>query len=53
MEEIKIEEQIEKQIEVDGKLITLQEFQEMQNNPTIRLKEIAPGKFKILERRFG
>lgn len=50
MEELKQKEQ---QIEVDGKLVSLQEFQEMQNNPAIRLKEIEPGKFKLLERMFG
>ncbi len=50
MEEIKEQE---KQIEVDGKIVTLQEFQEMQSNPKIRLKEVEPGKFKTLERMFG
>lgn len=50
MREIKEQE---KQIEVNGRIVTLQEFQEMQSNPNIRLKEVAPGKFKMLEKLYG
>ena len=50
MEEIK--EQV-KQIEVDGMMITLQEFQERVNNPRIQLREIEPGKWKTFERLYG
>lgn len=48
-------EQEQKQFfyEVDGKQITLEEFQEMKINPKIKLKEIVPGKFKILERLYS
>ena len=53
MEEIKEQEKKEIQYEVDGVLITLQEFQEMQNDPKKRLKEVEQGKWKLLERLYG
>jgi hypothetical protein len=39
--------------EVNGKKVSLQEFQEMQNNPKVQLREIEPGKFKIFERLYS
>jgi hypothetical protein len=40
-------------IEVNGQMISLQQFQEMQKNPNIRLKEISSNKYKILEKLEG
>lgn len=42
-----MEEQL---IEVNGQQVTKEQFQEMQHNPKIRLKEIEPNtnKYKIL-----
>jgi hypothetical protein len=42
-----------KMVEVDGVLVPLQQFQEMTQNPKIRLKEIEPGKWKTLLRLLG
>jgi len=39
--------------EIDGKKVSLQEFQEMQNNPKIQLREVEPKKFKIFERLYS
>ncbi len=47
MEEKKVE------IKVNGKIVSMKEFQEMQNDPKIKLIEVEPGKFKLLERLFG
>jgi hypothetical protein len=43
----------DKKIEVNGEMISMQEFQEMQEDPKKKLKEVEPGKFKLLERLFG
>jgi hypothetical protein len=45
-----MEEQL---IEINGQQVTKEQFQEMQNNPKIRLKEIAPNKYKTLEKMEG
>jgi hypothetical protein len=50
MEEIKEQE---KKFEVDGVIVSLQEFQEKINNPKIQLREIEPGKWKTFERMYG
>jgi len=43
----------EKKIEVDGKLISLEEFEVLKSLTTKKLKEVAPGRYKLLERLFG
>jgi len=45
-----MEEQL---IEVNGQQVSKEQFQEMQKNPNIRLKEIAPNKYKTLEKMEG
>jgi hypothetical protein len=49
-EQSQLKEQL---FEVDGKMVTLQEFQEMSNDPKKKLKEVEPGKWKLLERLYG
>jgi len=44
---------MEQLIEVDGSLITREQFNEMANDPKIRLVETEPGKFKKLIRMEG
>jgi hypothetical protein len=41
---------MEQLIEVDGQQVTKEQFQEMQKNPKIRLKEIESNKYKILNK---
>jgi hypothetical protein len=48
-----INEQKQLFYEVDGRQVTLEEFQEMQADPKIQLREVAPGKFKIFERLYS
>jgi hypothetical protein len=36
------------EITVDGNTISLEQFQEMQKNPKIKLKEVAPNQYKTL-----
>lgn len=50
MKEVKKEQQ---DIEVNGKKITETELSNLQNDPTKKLKEVEPKKFKLLERLFG
>jgi hypothetical protein len=44
---------VEQLIEVDGVKVTKEQFQEMNNNPNIRLKEITPGVYKTLQKLQG
>jgi len=44
---------IDENILVDGKKINTDEFQEMINNPKIRLKEIGKNKYKKLNKLEG
>lgn len=39
---------MEQLLEVNGQQITKEQFEEMQKDSNIRLKEIAPGKYKVL-----
>jgi hypothetical protein len=39
---------MEKIIEVDGQQVTKEQFEEMQKDSNIRLKEISPGVYKKL-----
>jgi hypothetical protein len=43
----------ESTVEVNGELITLEEFYVLKNLTTKKLKEVSPGKYKLLERLFG
>ena len=40
-------------IVVDGKEVSLQEFQEMKNNSSIKLVEVSPGIYKTLQKLHG
>jgi len=40
-------------LEVNGKKVTLQELEEYKKNPNCKLTEVAPGKFKLLEKMYG
>jgi hypothetical protein len=44
---------MEQLIEVDGKMITVEQFQEMKKDSNIRLKEVSTNKYKILEKLEG
>ena len=41
------------QIELDGQLISLQEFNNMKSDPNKRFKEVAPGKYITLTKLHG
>lgn len=40
-------------IELDGNKVTLEQLQEAMSNTQIRIKEIAPNKFKTLQKLNG
>jgi len=44
---------MEQMIEVNGQLVTKQQFEEMQKNPNIRLQKISENCYKTLERMNG
>lgn len=48
----KIKEQ-ELLIMVDGKKVSLHEFNEISNNPKLKLKEISTNNYKTLSRLYG
>jgi len=40
-------------IELDGTKVTLEQLQEAMKNPQARVKEVAPNKFKTLQKLNG
>ena len=46
-------EENKKEIEVNGKKVSIQELQELEKNPSIRLKKLSEGIFKTLQRLHG
>lgn len=40
-------------IELDGSIVTLEQLQEAMKNSQVRIKEIAPNKFKTLSKLMG
>jgi len=40
-------------MKVDGQPVTDQQFQEIVNNPNVKLVEIAPGEYKTLQKMEG
>jgi hypothetical protein len=46
-------EENNKTITVNGKVVSLEELQQIQQDPKKKLVEEAPNKYKLLERMFG